>query len=684
MPPPLLVVVVVAVLLLSSAAEGFLERLLKRRPGGRKSQEEEEEDTAVLLENARALVEAHDFVGAEVLLQGVVSGSDVPSCASLTLLARARGNQGDLDECERLARQCLHLDATDAQANLLMAKLAARLANFEESKAWYEIALESDPDSVDACHGMARVTAALGALDDAEALYSQCREKHPDSAVVAFDLAVMSATRGDLPGSWGKFLAAKELDASMDYGQVGEIYVQLQYEFGEEVLAYAVMALEAAVAETPGKSSAWFLLGKVSEVRRDAARALECYIAALGAGPSEADEKELHLRVGLALTGTGMVNYGAIHACGLHTEEAVGHFRLALPLEGAVEALEWCEMELQEVELWGARAASTQMAPGVGSGAAPSIGTPEWAKELGGYLEVPRREIHSAQELREQCVESQAPIVITNFQDRFAPREAWSWDAMLDRFGDALVRVSVSQTGRFDGPEDGSLWGLPEGSEVLVRPPAQTMRFRDYVALMRSDAPETFYVEYLDVSQYLGEGVSEMAPLPEPAAELEELDLLLTNLWLSRGGTTAVLHYDDYCNILAQIRGTKHLTLFPPDALQRLYYTGRRKGQLSYRFPNHFERTQLADGPAVIFSSGVHLDDPDFGKHPLFRGLRPYSVTLQPGEVLWLPEFWHHEVKSYPDEEGMNLAINYWFAALTEFKEEAEMLSKGKRNHDEL
>lgn len=37
------------------------------------------------------------------------------------------------------------------------------------------------------------------------------------------------------------------------------------------------------------------------------------------------------------------------------------------------------------------------------------------------------------------------------------------------QFGDSTVRVHVSQSGRFDGPENGQLWGLSADAEVLVR-----------------------------------------------------------------------------------------------------------------------------------------------------------------------------------------------------------------------
>lgn len=50
------------------------------------------------------------------------------------------------------------------------------------------------------------------------------------------------------------------------------------------------------------------------------------------------------------------------------------------------------------------------------------------------------------------------------------------------------------------------------------------------------------------------------------------------------------MHYDDYENLLCQIRGTKELVLFPPSDLENLYYVGRRKGKLKYDYPGTWMR----------------------------------------------------------------------------------------------
>ena len=78
------------------------------------------------------------------------------------------------------------------------------------------------------------------------------------------------------------------------------------------------------------------------------------------------------------------------------------------------------------------------------------------------------------------------------------------------------------------------------------------MRLRDALSLLQCQTPEAFYVEYNAAHQYLGEALQRMAPLPPHPPSLRPL---LQNLWLGKGATTSPLHYDDYENLLSQVRG---------------------------------------------------------------------------------------------------------------------------------
>ena len=40
---------------------------------------------------------------------------------------------------------------------------------------------------------------------------------------------------------------------------------------------------------------------------------------------------------------------------------------------------------------------------------------------------------------------------------------------------------------------------------------------------------------------------------------------------------------------------------------------------------------------------------------------KPLVVTLCPGEVLYLPALWFHSVAQVPDNNGLCIAVNYWY-----------------------
>lgn len=263
-------------------------------------------------------------------------------------------------------------------------------------------------------------------------------------------------------------------------------------------------------------------------------------------------------------------------------------------------------------------------------------------------------------------------------------KDAFSTANLVKTFGDEVVRVSVSQSGRFDGPEPGSLWGLDDDTEVLVRPPATSMLFGDFITLVAnrsshvgSRLTETFYLEYSALHQYLGKEFLNLIPLPKfieekhpsVSARAKEhlLTPLLSNVWIGSKPTVSPLHYDDYENLLCQIRGNKELILFPPSDLPYLYYNGRPKGTLKYKYPTTFVRdSSTLNRQSIVFGSSINVDKPDLKLHPLYKKASPIRVFLQPGDILYLPAFWHHEVQSIPDDgdasyKGLNIAVNFWF-----------------------
>ena len=44
------------------------------------------------------------------------------------------------------------------------------------------------------------------------------------------------------------------------------------------------------------------------------------------------------------------------------------------------------------------------------------------------------------------------------------------------------------------------------------------------------------------------------------------------NLWVGSGGTVSRLHFDEYDNVIAAVRGSREILMFPPTARKHLVF----------------------------------------------------------------------------------------------------------------
>jgi hypothetical protein len=125
----------------------------------------------------------------------------------------------------------------------------------------------------------------------------------------------------------------------------------------------------------------------------------------------------------------------------------------------------------------------TPARPHASANARPARGAWQVPEALKQARVVARRRVATAPELM-ALIKARAPVVLTNLQRDagFASGDAWSAHQLAALAGERIVKVSISQSGRFDGSEDGSLWGLSEGQDVLVRT-TQTHLAADYHCL---------------------------------------------------------------------------------------------------------------------------------------------------------------------------------------------------------
>ncbi|KAG1653659.1 tRNA wybutosine-synthesizing protein 5 [Nymphon striatum] len=101
---------------------------------------------------------------------------------------------------------------------------------------------------------------------------------------------------------------------------------------------------------------------------------------------------------------------------------------------------------------------------------------------------------------------------------------------------------------------------------------------------------------------------------------------------ISSPGIRLWTHYDIMDNLLIQVTGTKDVTLFSPADSRYLYMDG--------------------DKSAVL-----DIENPDLYEFPKFSKAIPHKCTLLPGDVLFIPALWFHNVISH----SISVAVNvFW------------------------
>ena len=112
---------------------------------------------------------------------------------------------------------------------------------------------------------------------------------------------------------------------------------------------------------------------------------------------------------------------------------------------------------------------------------------------------------------------------------------------------------------------------------------------------------------------------------------------------------------------MLQVSGEKKLTLFAPHNNENMYEAHIPEAILTYSpKTGEFHRRKLLESTSMVMSP-VDIKDPDLNRFPRFSKAHHMQCTLRPGDVLFMPAFWWHEVQSYPDmQQQRNLAVNFW------------------------
>ncbi|MCW8863533.1 MAG: cupin-like domain-containing protein [Colwellia sp.] len=115
----------------------------------------------------------------------------------------------------------------------------------------------------------------------------------------------------------------------------------------------------------------------------------------------------------------------------------------------------------------------------------------------------------------------------------------------------------------------------------------------------------------------------------------------VAKIWLGTESVAAA-HYDQPKNIACCVAGKRRFTLFPPEQIANLY-----PGPLS----------PTPGGQVVTLAD---LSKPDFSRFPRLKDAmeNAYVADLEPGDGLYYPSMWWHEVEAFA---RFNVMVNYWW-----------------------
>lgn len=217
--------------------------------------------------------------------------------------------------------------------------------------------------------------------------------------------------------------------------------------------------------------------------------------------------------------------------------------------------------------------------------------------------EIERRPTPSAEEFFARYFEANRPCVLPEFT-RGWPARSWTPERLAERFGDEEIEVV---RGRNAFPDDYDR----RSAQLAVRMP-----FAEYVALVRAESPTNDL--YSVANNKNMERAAFAALLDDVVVDEAWFDRRLlaggTSFWLGPAGTVTPFHHDTTNILFCQLYGRKELVLASPlepsllDAARGFYSTLR--------------------GDAEPFPA------------------RRHTVVLEPGDALFLPAGWWHEVRS--------------------------------------
>jgi len=226
------------------------------------------------------------------------------------------------------------------------------------------------------------------------------------------------------------------------------------------------------------------------------------------------------------------------------------------------------------------------------------------------YGMVDKRAVVSEHEFMHRYVRGCRPVVLTGHTQDWPAMQSWSPADLKSRFGHLDVEIQAERKANPRYEED-----------KLAH--SRTVRLADFVDQVMAGG---------ETNDYYMTANNEALRRPEFAPLLGDIGSLPpccnraelaghSSFWFGPAGTVTPLHHDTLMLFHTQVVGRKRWRLISPLQGPRLYNT------------------------SGVFSP-IDLDAVDLEQFPLFKDVRVLEVVVEPGETMFLPLGWWHQVRA--------------------------------------
>jgi hypothetical protein len=230
-----------------------------------------------------------------------------------------------------------------------------------------------------------------------------------------------------------------------------------------------------------------------------------------------------------------------------------------------------------------------------------------------------------------------APVLFRGVGAHWPALHSWTLPTLRDSLSRGMVRVSPSSQVTFCRESH------PDVRAGVVEPPSRTLlmdvgEFTDRLHVGRAGRPpllygegERCYLQALAPHEMMRDlDFSFLTPSAQPP-----VDQVLGRLWVSAPGTVSPLHFDATDSYLLQVRGTKRLWLWPPDALAAL-----EPYPADHALARRLRVDVTGESPPPSLLSDEETDACCVVRET------PVVALLRPGDALYFPKDWAHHTEA--------------------------------------